>query len=844
MTKASLLATATVLATLTTFVVPSTTSLLRRGIHCELTPDNDEDGGWGEGVPIDPPSFMDLSLSELENRPSDMNLYDAAHSSDLDQNVYYEQRRASTSSALPPTLTYPFPPLDKELVSPTNRAFTTYQFKTNGTFQNFVLLVRFADHVDRELPSRDDILRLYNSMDTPIFNTKDGIVPTGSVKQFYESVSYSTLSINTVVSEWITISKPEEYYGNGANVSKFKEAIVEALGKLDSTNGFDFSDLEHNEDGSIDGFGVLHSGYDAAVAGNDCHTGAIPQERIWSHKGGLSEPWTPSSGYGVTMQRYYASSSLRGTCNSNIVRMGVIVHEIGHFLGLPDLYDETFTGAGLGAYDFMSEAWGWDGSGIVPPSLSAWSKVQLGWAEVATIVYDGTYLLESSTTSNTVFKIEAGYPEGEYLLIENRQKTGYDSLMRGDGGIAIYHIDEKANGQNERGYPSMPRSKWPQNARHYMVALLPADGGYDMEKQNNRGDAFDLWHSGSVRKELRSGPGAPHPNTDSYQYGNVIPTGLRMFGFSNSGKLMSFKVEGLEMSEASKAGFPGIAVSLESMPKPTMKPTAAPIASPPTLKLTAAPITTPPTMKPTASPTASPPTMKPTASPITSSPTPPALSKLPPNTNLEASVATVSYSTNLNQMLTSKPSIPKFTPATPTSTPPTSKPGTRIPSRKPLAQPPMNENDAIASPASGYALASSTATEQKVCSKGKNLCIKEILQSNCPMNVPERTCAQVDIGELCVGICGSSPSKNCPPFDVYIRIDCNAIDNPAAAKTVNNSCPYYPGWAASPPMTQAVCLNDCRPVYISSSPNFEFDSIEGCCSNHYKGITSCLAKSP
>jgi hypothetical protein len=90
----------------------------------------------------------------------------------------------------------------------------------------------------------------------------------------------------------------------------------------------------------------------------------------------------------VAMNRFYVSSALRGKCHSNIVRMGVIVHELGHYPGLPDQ-------------------------------------------------------LKLSTTSNTVYKIKAGYPEGEYLLIENRQPTEYNMMMEG-GGLAIYHIDNKA----------------------------------------------------------------------------------------------------------------------------------------------------------------------------------------------------------------------------------------------------------------------------------------------------------------------------------------------------------------------------------------------------------------
>jgi M6 family metalloprotease-like protein len=501
----------------------------------------------------------------------------------------------------------------------------------NGTMHNLVLLLRFSDHTARTLPSRAEISRLYNYAATDSFvdGRVDDIVPTGSVRQLYEFNSHHAFTVETTVVDWITLSRPESYYGNGnSGFTKFKEAIIEALTLLDNGGGgsmggppFDFGYFDLDENGALDGFGVLHSGYGAEYGGDDCH-GTSDVHRIWSHKGGID--WTSSPEVGgdiVSVNRFYVSSALRGKCHSNIVRMGVIVHELGHYLGLPDLYDETFDGSGLGAYDFMSQSWGLDGSGMYPPNLSAWSKVHLGWANVEVIAYDGTYELESSATSNTVYKIVAGYPEGEFLLIENRQPTRYDMTMEG-GGLAIYHIDDMADAQNNRGYPS-PQSGWPENGRHYQVALLAADGEYDLEMGTNQGDSGDLWHSGSELKELSSGS-ASYPNTDSYQAGSIASTGIRLYDFSDSGNLMTFRVAGLGINAAGVGSPDGIAVSLESMmtpkqsPKPsTTKPvTKVPLSPPPTPK----PITSTPT-EVTAAPTSLSPTQKPVSRP-TFKPTP------------------------------------------------------------------------------------------------------------------------------------------------------------------------------------------------------------------------------
>lgn len=217
--------------------------------------------------------------------------------------------------------------------------------KRAGTFYNLVLLLRFSNHADRQLPSRKDISRLYNYVDSPpLADNRDSIVPTGSVRQFYESNSYNNFTIRTAVSDWITLSKPESYYSSSNNgFTKLREAIIEALNEIDhAAGGFNFSLFDYNKDGSLDGFGVLHSGYGAEYGGKDCE-GVDSEDRIWSHKGGLTSAWKSSLASGiVTVQQYYASSSLSGVCGSNIVRMGVLVHEIGHYIGLPDLYDETF----------------------------------------------------------------------------------------------------------------------------------------------------------------------------------------------------------------------------------------------------------------------------------------------------------------------------------------------------------------------------------------------------------------------------------------------------------------------------------------------------------------------
>ena len=862
----------TFLAALVALAAPSKTSAVRgrHGFHADDGPSRRRPGHELDPngnivirmVPV-PPASAAAAESHLQGRRAlQEELGHRPHPSYLDQTMHFATKQASSGQQRHRSLYHP----------------------ANGTMHNLVLLLRFSDHTGRDLPSRADISRLYNSDVTdPFAGDVDDIVPTGSVRQVYESNSHSIFTIETTVVDWITLSKPESYYGNGNNgFTKFKEAIVEALTMLDNGGGgFDFPAFDLDENGVLDGFGILHSGYGAEYGGDDCH-GAPSEDRIWSHKGGMDD-WKSSPDVGgqvVAVNRFYVSSSLRGVCNSNIVRMSVIVHEIGHYLGPPDLYDETFEGKGLGAYDFMSQSWGIDGSGMYPPNLSAWSKVFLGWAKVEVIAYDGTYQIESSATSNKVYKIEAGYPEGEYLLIENRQPTGYDVKMEG-GGLAVYHIDDKADAQNNRGYPST-HSDWPMNGKHYQVALLAADGRYDLERGTNEGDSGDLWHFGSELKELRSGS-ASHPNSDSYQYGSVKPTGVRIYGFGFSGESMTFRVDGLGMSAAGSGSADGIAVSLESMmtPKPTPKPsTPKPVTAAPTSPLpTSKPVTKKPSKTPSrmpvtsamSSPRTSPPTtghplctdlcLEETASsecPLTPYKLPDCvqvqvgelcdangecgssqtLNNCPPfdvhrriDCNIvDGSVMSIeTTATTTGELTTFKPTSSKSTKVSALASIPGSKP----------------------SSTSGNIFASSPTIppSQQLC---ENLCLEETASSECPLrpyDLPE--CVQVNVGELCDanGECGSNQTlNNCPPFDVYRRINCTTATALMATtsgiptidtttKVNHTNCPYYPGWNSG----LSHCLNDCRqPEFMTSNQNYEFDSVEECCLIHYEGKSSCL----
>ena len=395
-----------------------------------------------------------------------------------------------------------------------------------GTVKNLVVLCMFADHTiaTNARPSAD-----YNVL----FNQIGGdatLAPTGSVKDLYLENSYGAMTLQSTVTVWVTLPNTEAYYadnedGTGSYPQNAQGMVEDALDLIDPL--VDFSQFDDDSDGYIDAIDFIHSGYGA-------ETGGGGGDWIWSHRWSL---WALPDGEwisdeGVKVYDYHTEPALWGTSGTNIVRFGVIAHETGHFFGLPDFYDTDGSGAGIGSWGMMANSWGFDYSQYHPPHFSAYSKIELGWLTPTVISAPGVYTIDQVVTNPQVYRIDHNYPAGEYLLIENRQPAGIETAIP-QGGLCIYHIDEQADDVTE-GYPG--QTGWPQNGNHYRVAVLQADGNYDLEKNNNRGDSGDLYHAAGV-SEISP---ATVPDTHAYQSGDIIITDNAIKNISSAAASMTF----------------------------------------------------------------------------------------------------------------------------------------------------------------------------------------------------------------------------------------------------------------------------------------------------------------
>lgn len=389
--------------------------------------------------------------------------------------------------------------------------------------KNLVIPMMFKDHKrdDRPVPSMSDIDTLMNH------GGAHDLAPTGSVRDVYLVSSLGALELDSTVVDWVTLSEDEAHYGDDRWWNIF-DALEEALNEVQDS-GVNFKDFDADDDGVMDGITFLHSGYGAEWGATDCF-GQAGGDRVWSHKSALGgNGWTSNDG--VTVKLYHISPGLWGTCGSEIGRVGVIAHETGHFLGWPDYYDYG-SGSGLGSFELMANSWGFDGSQHYPPIVSARLKEEIGWldpTEIDELDGEQTFTLEPAATNAQAFKITAGFPPGEYLLVENRQAILFDADFSASG-LCIYHVNEAKTtfdsgigqaGAAAGGYPG--HSNWP--AQHYYVALQPVDSNYYLEKaQWFNADSY-VWQPGSTMEPGRI-EDTIYPNTDSYAAGYFVQTGL------------------------------------------------------------------------------------------------------------------------------------------------------------------------------------------------------------------------------------------------------------------------------------------------------------------------------
>ncbi|MDY6863453.1 MAG: M6 family metalloprotease domain-containing protein [Thermodesulfobacteriota bacterium] len=371
-----------------------------------------------------------------------------------------------------------------------------------------------------------------STYDTQDFETLLFSPGNKSMKDYYEEISYGVFTVSSGpagVAGWYESKRRHNYYGrNNTNGDDRYPAklVIEAVTAADAV--VDFSDYDMDGDCYCDVVAIVHQGTGEESGGKSTD--------IWSHRWNLNSANYFGDGTGeyttndkaecgnIKINDYIIQPEI---LDGQIQTMGVFAHEFGHSLGLPDLYDIDNSSEGIGNWCLMAAgSWNYiDRSGDSPAHMSAWCKYFLGWVMPTRITE--TLTEESIEPANEVMDVYQFSPSkssgiGEYFLIENRQLSGFDEGLPGNG-LAIWHIDEKQSTNKKEYYP-------PFNIfGHYKVALEQADGLWHLEKNNNRGDAGDLYPGSSDNRSFNNNS---TPNSKLYNGSpsNFSITAITSFG--------------------------------------------------------------------------------------------------------------------------------------------------------------------------------------------------------------------------------------------------------------------------------------------------------------------------
>lgn len=312
-----------------------------------------------------------------------------------------------------------------------------------------------------------------------------------SVADYYSEVSYGNFTyVRGDVLGWYTSTYDQNQWDNVDS----RPVVVEAIQDVDAD--FDFAPYDANSDG---------------VVTNDELTIFI----IVSGDAGGAFHWyttsTVATGDGVDVEGEF--------CATHEERhIGSYCHELGHDLGLPDLYDtdDTVTGdsEGIGQYGLMG------GGSWTFSHMTAWSKIQLGWLTPTIVTASGYYDLDDvETNAEAYILVDPTHSTTEYFLVENRHSANsyYETVgapiapdgTLPDDGIVIYHVDDTMaedwinSGVNNVNVDETQKCVDVETAEHQTSHVVDAD---DLDAEVNRGDSDDLWDCGEYDLDAVSTP--------------------------------------------------------------------------------------------------------------------------------------------------------------------------------------------------------------------------------------------------------------------------------------------------------------------------------------------------
>lgn len=303
------------------------------------------------------------------------------------------------------------------------------QFPNTGKIKGLIILVQFKDNTFSTNETNEQFTRMMNEENYNDFGA------TGSARDYFLAQSNNRFLPDFTVVGPVTLPQNMSYYGSNDSYydqdQNPEQMVIDACRAVDAD--VDFSEYDFDEDGKVDLVYIIYAGYGESQG--------APANTIWPHAWSLTDARKTLMLDEKNIDSYACSSELSGSRGSDLDGIGTFCHEFSHCLGFPDVYDTADDGYdtfGMDAWDLMDYG-SYNNDSKTPAGYSAYEKAFLGWIELEELE-KGSYTLSAFNTSNKAYKITSPYNENEFFTLENRQNTGWDAALPGNG-LVVTHFD-------------------------------------------------------------------------------------------------------------------------------------------------------------------------------------------------------------------------------------------------------------------------------------------------------------------------------------------------------------------------------------------------------------------
>ncbi len=306
------------------------------------------------------------------------------------------------------------------LYSPQYRAASNQGYPLAGSPKSLIILVNFSDVAFNSTTANQDFVDLLNKAGYNLYGSK------GSARDYFRRASNGVFDPEFVVVGPYTLPNNREYYGEqeGDAVDKRPGNMIVDACKLADVD-IDYTEFDENKDGYIDNVFVYYAGHNQAEGGGT--------NTVWPHRSYIVSEFKFD---GVQLGDYACTSEFRGSSGTSMCGIGTFVHEFGHVLSLPDLYDTQYSGhETLGSWDVMDNG-SYNSNGRIPPTYSAYERFFLGWMTPKQLTDDVKIELDPISISNSAYLVAASKHNmnganpspKEFFLLENRSEVNFDGV--------------------------------------------------------------------------------------------------------------------------------------------------------------------------------------------------------------------------------------------------------------------------------------------------------------------------------------------------------------------------------------------------------------------------------